>query len=64
MIEIEVNAEEFLWNMVRILMASLLDIGEGKLKVEDIETLLTEKTESKYSLMVKTKGLSLRNVEY
>ena len=64
MIEIEVNAEDFLWNMVRIIMASLLDIGEGKLKIEDIETLLTERTESKYSLMVKTKGLALRNVEY
>jgi tRNA pseudouridine38-40 synthase len=64
MIEIEVNADGFLWNMVRIVIASLLDIGEGKLKVEDIETLLTEKTESKYTLMVKTKGLSLRTVEY
>lgn len=64
MIEIEVNAEDFLWNMARIIMASLLDIGEGKLKIEDIETLLTERTESKYSLMVKTKGLALRNVEY
>ncbi len=64
MVEIEVNADEFLWNMERIVMASLLDIGEGKLKIEDIETLLTEKTESKYTLMVKTKGLSLRNVQY
>ena len=64
MIEIEINANDFLWNMVRIVIASLLDIGEGKLKVEDIETLLTEKTESKYTLMAKTKGLSLRNVEY
>jgi tRNA pseudouridine38-40 synthase len=64
MIEIEVNANEFLWNMARIIIASLLDIGEGKLNIEDIETLLTEKTESKYTLMAKTKGLSLRNVEH
>ena len=64
MIEIEINGDDFLWNMVRIIIASLLDIGEGKLKVEDIETLLNEKTESKYTLMAKTKGLSLRNVEY
>jgi len=63
-IEIEINADDFLWNMVRIIMASLLDIGEGKLMVEDIETLLTEKMETKYSLMAKSKGLSLRNVEY
>ena len=65
MIEIEVNANEFLWNMIRIIIiASLLDVGEGKLKIEDIETLLIEKTESKYTLMAKTKGLSLRNIEY
>ena len=50
--------------MLRIIIASLLDIGEGKLTIMDIETLLTEKTESKYTLMAKTKGLSLRNVEY
>ena len=50
--------------MIRIIMASLLDIGEGKLTLMDIETLLYEKTESKYTLMAKTKGLSLRNVEY
>ncbi|MGH4137631.1 tRNA pseudouridine(38-40) synthase TruA [Clostridium sp.] len=64
MVEMEINADDFLWNMVRIIIASLLDIGEGKLEVEDIETLLTEKTESKYTLMAKSKGLSLRNVEY
>lgn len=63
-VEIEINGDDFLWNMVRIIIASLLDIGEGKLEVEDIETLLTEKTESKYTLMAKSKGLSLRNVEY
>jgi len=63
-IEIEINGDNFLWNMVRIIIASLLDIGEGKLMVEDIETLLTEKMETKYSLMAKSKGLSLRNIEY
>jgi tRNA pseudouridine38-40 synthase len=63
-IEIEVNADDFLWNMIRIIIASLLDIGEGKLEIEDIDTLLTEKTESKYTLMAKTKGLSLRNIQY
>jgi len=64
MIEIEINGDDFLWNMVRIIIASLLDISEGKLKLEDIETLLNEETEIKYSLMAKTKGLSLRKVEY
>ena len=64
MIEIEINGDDFLWNMVRIIVASLLDIGEGKLELEDIETLLSENTEIKYSLMAKSKGLSLRNVEY
>ncbi len=63
-IEIEINGNDFLWNMVRIIIASLIDIGEGNLSLDDIETLLSEQTEIKYSLMAKSKGLSLRNVEY
>lgn len=63
-IEIEINADEFLWNMVKIVMGSLLEVGKGKIGVMDIEKLLTETTASAYIPMAKAKGLSLRNVEY
>ncbi|MBU3093214.1 tRNA pseudouridine(38-40) synthase TruA [Clostridium sp. CF011] len=63
-IEIEINADEFLWNMVRIIIGSLLEVGKGKIKAMDIEKLLNEETASEYIPMAKAKGLSLRNVEY
>ena len=64
MIEIEINADDFLWNMVRIIVGSLLEVGKGKINAMDIEKLLTETTASAYIPMGKSKGLSLRNVEY
>ncbi len=64
MIEIEINADDFLWNMVRIIVGSLLEVGKGKINAMDIEKLLNEKTASEYIPMAKAKGLSLRNVEY
>ncbi|HEY8892040.1 MAG TPA: tRNA pseudouridine(38-40) synthase TruA [Clostridium sp.] len=63
-VEIEINADEFLWNMVRITIGSLLEVGKGKIKALDIEKLLNEETASEYIPMAKAKGLSLRNVEY
>ena len=64
MIEIEINADDFLWNMVRIIVGSLLEVGKGKINAMDIEKLLNEKTASEYIPMAKAKGLCLRNVEY
>lgn len=64
MIEIEINANEFLLNMARIIIATLIDAGQGKIKLEDVEKLLNEKRESEYIPMAKTKGLYLRSVQY
>jgi len=64
MIEIEINADDFLWNMVRIIVGSLLEVGKGKINAMNIEKLLNETIASEYIPMAKSKGLSLRNVEY
>ena len=40
MIEIEINADEFLWNMVRIIIGSLLDVGKGKLKANGYRKII------------------------
>ena len=64
MVEIEINADGFLWNMVRIIVGSLLEVGKGKIIPIDIENLLIETEASAYIPMAKAKGLSLRNVEY
>ena len=64
MIEIEINADDFLWDMVRIIVGSLLEVGKGKITPIDIENLLVETEASAYIPMAKAKGLSLRGVEY
>jgi tRNA pseudouridine38-40 synthase len=63
-IEIEINGDDFLWNMVRIVIGSLLEVGKGNLRLMDIENLVKDKTASAYIPMAKTKGLSLRSVQY
>jgi tRNA pseudouridine38-40 synthase len=63
-IEIEINGDDFLWNMVKIVMGGLLEVGKGKLKAIDIQNLLYDKTASAYIPMAKTKGLFLRDVQY
>ena len=63
-IEIEINGDDFLWNMVKIVIGGLLEVGKGKLKAIDIENLLNDKTASAYIPMAKTKGLFLRDVQY
>ena len=63
-IEIEINGDDFLWNMVKIVIGGLLEVGKGKLKSIDIENLLNDKTASAYIPMAKTKGLFLRDVQY
>lgn len=63
-IEIEINANEFLLNMARIIVATLIEAGQGKIKLEEVEKLLCEKRESEYIPMAKTKGLYLRSVQY
>jgi tRNA pseudouridine38-40 synthase len=63
-IEIEINGDDFLWNMVRIVIGSLLEVGKGNLRPMDIEYLVKDKTASAYIPMAKTKGLYLRSVQY
>jgi len=50
--------------MVRIVIGGLLEVGKGNLRPMDIEYLVKDKTASAYIPMAKTKGLSLRSVQY
>lgn len=63
-IEIEINGDDFLWNMMRIVIGSLLEVGKENLRPLDIEYLVKDKTASAYIPMAKTKGLYLRSVQY
>lgn len=63
-IEIEVNGNGFLWNMVRIILGTLIEAGKGKLNENDVENILNAKKRADAGPMVPAKALFLKDVEY
>lgn len=54
----------FLFHMVRILMGTLLEVGAGERKPEDIPVILESKNRSMAGALVPAKGLTLLEVRY
>lgn len=54
----------FLQHMVRILTGTLLEVGQGKKRSEDIRAILKKKERAAAGFMVPAKGLFLENVYY
>lgn len=54
----------FLFHMVRILMGTLLEVGAGERKPEDIPGILESKNRSMAGALVPAKGLTLVEVRY
>lgn len=63
-IEIEINGDGFLWNMVRIIVGTLIEVGTKNLKSENVNKILDKKKREEAGPIAKAKGLALRNVEY
>ena len=63
-IEIEVNGNGFLWNMVRIILGTLIEAGKGRLSSSDVEDILNAKKRADAGPMVPAKALFLKDVEY
>lgn len=63
-IEIEVNGNGFLWNMVRIIVGTLIEVGMGNLKLLDVERILNEKKRWEAGPLAQAKALCLRDVQY
>jgi tRNA pseudouridine38-40 synthase len=60
----EISANRFLRNMVRAIVGTLLDVGTGKLKQEDILSILDQKDRGAASLSVPAHGLFLWEIKY
>ena len=60
----EITADRFLRNMVRATVGTLVDVGLGKLKPEDLVTILEAKDRQAASTSVPAHGLFLWRVEY
>jgi len=63
-INIEFKGNGFLWNMIRIIVGTLIEVGQGKLKPSDIQRILEEKKRWKAGPLAPAKGLRLKEVQY
>lgn len=59
-----ITADRFLRNMVRAIVGTLLNVGEGKLSLEEFESILLSKDRSKAGFSVPAAGLFLTDVRY
>ena len=63
-IYIELTGSGFLYNMVRIIAGTLIDVGNGKINVEDIPNIINEGDRKKAGKTLPPHGLFLVKVEY
>lgn len=59
-----ISANRFLRNMVRAIVGTLLDVGEGKTSVADFENVILSKNRKEAGVSVPAKGLFLTGVTY
>jgi len=60
----KISANRFLRNMVRAIVGTLIDVGLGKLTVDDIHKILASQNRSEAGYSVPAKGLYLTKVTY
>lgn len=58
------TGDGFLYNMVRILVGTLLDVGTGKIKVEELKEIILSKDRKRAGKTVPAQGLYLVEVYY
>jgi tRNA pseudouridine38-40 synthase len=64
MITFNITANRFLRNMVRAIVGTLLDVGQGKTSLEEFKLILASKNRSEAGRSVPAHGLFLSHVEY
>ncbi|WP_297422565.1 tRNA pseudouridine(38-40) synthase TruA [Clostridium sp.] len=62
--KIFITADGFLYNMVRIIVGTLIKVGSGKLSPEDIENIIIEGNRKRAGMCVPPNGLILEKVFY
>ena len=63
-VEFRVSADGFLYNMVRIMTGTLVEVGEGKLSPEDIPGIIVSRDRSSAGITAPACGLYLDKVFY
>lgn len=62
--EFEISGNGFLYNMVRIIMGTLIDIGSGRKIPQDMKSIIEGKSRSLAGKTVLPHGLYMKRVEY
>jgi len=60
----KISANRFLRNMVRAIVGTLVEIGDGKLEIEDIDRIIASENRGEAGYSVPAKGLYLTEVLY
>ena len=60
----EVTGNGFLYNMVRIMAGTLIDVGRGKLRAEDVPAIIESRDRERAGFTAPPQGLYLKSVEY
>lgn len=63
-ISISIKGNGFLYNMVRIIVGTLIQVGTGKIKPSDVEKIINSKDRSNAGPTVGAKGLTLEQIYY
>lgn len=61
---ISITADGFLYNMVRIIVGTLLEVADGKIDVRDIKGIINSKDRNRAGVTAKAHGLYLNKVYY
>lgn len=64
LVEIEIEANGFLYNMVRIIVGTLIQVGLGKIRPQDVERILLSRDRRLAGNTTPAKGLYLKEVKY
>lgn len=64
MLVFTITADRFLRNMVRAIVGTLIEVGKGKMKVEDFKKVIESKDRGEAGFSAPAKGLFLHDVGY
>ncbi|MCF6298094.1 MAG: tRNA pseudouridine(38-40) synthase TruA [Flavobacteriaceae bacterium] len=59
-----ITANRFLRNMVRAIVGTLLDVGQGKTSIDDFKKIIEDRDRTQAGVSAKAKGLFLTQVTY
>jgi tRNA pseudouridine38-40 synthase len=63
-VEIEIEANAFLYQMVRNIVGALIEVGRGKLETEDLQNLMVMRDRTKCPPPAPPQGLRLETISY